>query len=208
MKTLIVPAIIAKTQNEVDNMLSTVRGKAERIMIDIMDGKFVPNTSLMFDFKLPTSFDYEAHLMINDPLDWVKVNGYKVNLAIFHIESLNNIEEAIEVAKKIGIKTSLGLRPETKLDLIVPYLEKIDGVLIMTADPGSYCVEFLPESLEKIKALRKINDTIPIEVDGCMSPKNAKIAREAGANIFASGSHIFKSDNVEKAIRELKKAIE
>lgn len=207
MKTIIVPAIIAKTQEEIDAMLSKVKGKVERIMLDVMDGKFVPNTSLMFDFRLMAGFEFEAHLMVNDPLDWVEKNCNKVNIIIMHIEVLEDIEEAINFCKENRLKVSLALRPETDIDTVLPYLEKIYGILMMTADPGSYCTEFLPESIEKIKKLREITSSVPIEVDGCMNPKNAEIARNVGASIFASGSYIFKSADVDKAIQELNKAV-
>ena len=69
MDLLIIPAIIAKTQSELDAMLDKVRGKCRRVMIDVMDGEFVPNTSLDFDFRLPTDFEYEAHYMVKNPLD-------------------------------------------------------------------------------------------------------------------------------------------
>ena len=207
MKTIIVPAIIAKTQEEIDAMLSKVKGKVERIMVDVMDGRFVPNTSLMFDFRLKPGFEFEAHLMVNDPLDWVEKNHNKVNIIIMHVEVLEDIEEAINLCIKNGLKISLGLRPETDIDTVLPYLEKINGILMMTADPGSYCTEFLPESIEKIKKLREISSSLPIEVDGCMNPKNAEIARNAGANIFASGSFIFKSEDIDKAIQELREAV-
>ena len=72
MRSLIVPAIIAKEQSQIDTMLDKVKGRAKRIMIDVMDDLFVPNTSLDFDFKLPTGFEYEANLMIRNPLDWVR----------------------------------------------------------------------------------------------------------------------------------------
>jgi ribulose-phosphate 3-epimerase len=207
MKTIIVPAIIAKTQEEIDIMLSKVKGKVERIMVDVMDGKFVPNTSLMFDFKLMAGFEFEAHLMVNDPLDWIEKNYNKVNIIIMHVEVLEDTEKAINFCKKNRLKVSLALRPETDIKTVFPYLDKINGILMMTADPGSYCVEFLPKSIEKIKKLREINSSIPIEVDGCMNPKNAEIAKNAGANIFASGSYIFKSSDIDEAIQELNEAV-
>lgn len=207
METLIVPSVIATTQEELDETLEKVKGKAQRIMIDIMDGKFVPNTSLNFDFNLPPDFEYEAHLMVNSPLTWIEKYAGKVSIAVMQVETLDDIRKAIEFAKNRGLKVTLALNPETGLDVVLPYLSEIDSVLILSVHPGSYCVEFLPETLEKIKELRKIDKKIPIEVDGCMNIKNAKLARGAGANIFASGSHIVKSDNVENAIKELSLAV-
>ncbi len=209
MKTFIVPAVIAKTQIELDDMLNRVKKKVQRVQLDIMDGEFVPNTSLNFNFKLSTSFEYEAHLMVNEPLEWVKENADKVDIVIMHVETLKDIGGAIDYVKKKGVKVSLALILETKLATIIPYLQKIDGLLVMTVEPGSYCIkkEFRPEPLKKIRRLRTIDKVIPIEVDGCMNPKNAKLARDAGANIFASGSYIFKSDNLNRAIKELENAV-
>jgi ribulose-phosphate 3-epimerase len=102
---------------------------------------------------------------------------------------------------------TLALNPETGLDRILPYLDQIDAVLILTVNPGSFCVEFLPETLDKIKRLREIDKEIPIEVDGCMNPENARVAKDAGATIFASGSYVIKSSDPERAIKELEEAV-
>jgi ribulose-phosphate 3-epimerase len=107
------------------------------------------------------------------------------------------------------VKIGLAAKIETKLENILPYMNHIDQLLLMTVDPGSYCIgkEFRSEPLDNIKRIRENYPTMPIEVDGCMNPKNAKLARDAGANIFVSGSFILKSDNVTGAINELKEAI-
>lgn len=207
METLIVPAIIAKNQRELDGMLDKVRGKAQRIMIDVMDGEFVPNTSLDFDFKLQAGLEYEAHLMVENPLDWVRENADKANTAILHVETLDNLRSAIGYVENKGLEVTLALKPETKIDEVLPYLGEVQGILIMTVSPGKYGGKFLPETLEKVKILRETDDTIPIEVDGGMNPRNARLARESGANIFTSGSYIFKSEDIDKALKELKDAI-
>lgn len=210
MKYLIVPAVIATTQKQLSQMLKKIEGKVGRVQLDIMDGEFVPNKSLTFDFKLTADFHYEAHLMTNQPLNWIDKNSHKVQTVIMHIETLRDIKSAIALVKKKGMKVGLALTIETKLEKILPYLEHVDQLLFMTVDPGSYCVEkeFRPEPLKKIKKIREIDNKIPIEVDGCMNPKNVKLAKQAGANIFASGSYILKSKNINRSIIELKKAYE
>jgi ribulose-phosphate 3-epimerase len=208
MNTLVVPAIITDSQKELDQMLIKVIGKVKRVQLDIMDGEFVPNTSLNFDFKLPEGIEYEAHLMIMDPLKWIRDNAYKVDIITTHFETLQDIDSAIKYIKEQGVKINLAIIPKTPIESITPYLKKIDGLLVMTVDPGSYCInkEFNPEPLEKIRELRKVDQSIPIEVDGCMNPENVKLARESGANIFASGSYILKSENIDKALIELSNA--
>jgi ribulose-phosphate 3-epimerase len=207
VKPLIVPGVIAKSQGELDNMLERVKGKARRIMLDVMDGKFVSNSSLEFDFRLPKGFEYEAHLMVNDQIHWIEENAGKVDIVVMQVEALDNISEAIDLVKSKERNVTLALNPETGLDRILPYLDQIDAVLILTVNPGSFCVEFLPETLDKIKRLREIDKEIPIEVDGCMNPENARVAKDAGATIFASGSYVIKSSDPERAVKELEEAV-
>ena len=209
MRYLIVPSIIATNQNQLNAILNKVNGKVERVQLDIMDGDFVPNKSLDFDFEIPNYFEYEAHLMIKQPLKWISKNTQKIQTIIMHIETLKNVPEALDFAKNKGIKIGLAAKIETKLEKILPYMDRIDQLLLMTVDPGSYCIgkEFRSEPLDNIKRIREYYPTISIEVDGCMNPKNAKLAREAGANIFVSGSFILKSNNIVEAINELKDAI-
>lgn len=209
METLIVPAIIAKKQQELDWMLDRVQGVAKRVQLDIMDGEFVPNTSLNFDFTLDDRFEYEAHLMVISPLDWIRKNADRVNIVTVHVESLKDTRSAIDYVREFGSKVNLALIPNTEIALVTPFLGMIDGALVMTVQPGSYCVkkEIHFESLEKVRELRTIDTSIPIEVDGCMNLRNARLARDAGANIFVSGSYVFKSDNVLKAIRALEDAV-
>ncbi len=209
MKYLVVPAIITNSQNELSDMLTKVEGKVDRVQLDVMDGKYVPNFSLNFDFELPPSFEYEAHLMIKKPLEWVEENAGKVEIVIIHVETLKDVTAALKQVKKTGVRVGLALTLETKLEDVKPHLKTVDQLLIMTVDPGSYCIEkeFRPEPLENIKGLREINQKIPIEVDGCMNPQNARLAKKAGANLFASGSYIFKSANIDRAINELREAV-
>ena len=207
MDALIVPAIIAKTQGELDWMLERPRGKVERIMLDVMDGEFVPNTSLDFDFELPAGFEYEAHLMVMKPLEWVEENAEKVDIAILHVETLDDVARSIEYVKSNGLKVTLALKPETDLETAFQHLQDVHGILVLTVDPGRYGGRFLPKALGKIKRLREMDASISIEVDGGMNPANARLAREHGANVFASGSHIFKSSDIDRAIKELEAAV-
>jgi ribulose-phosphate 3-epimerase len=188
LRYLIVPSIIATNQNQLNVVLKKVRG---------------------FDFEIPNYFEYEAHLMIKQPLKWISKNAQKIQTVIMHIETLKNVPKALDFAKNNDVKIGLAAKIETKLENILPYMNHIDQLLLMTVDPGSYCIgkEFRSEPLDNIKRIRENYPTMPIEVDGCMNPKNAKLARDAGANIFVSGSFILKSDNVTGAINELKEAI-
>jgi ribulose-phosphate 3-epimerase len=203
MKPLIVPAIIAGSQEELDAMLERLNGKVERVMLDVMDGKFVPNRSLDFDFRLPVGFEYEVHMMAVDPLERLSTMAGKVDIAILHVETLTDIEAAIEVVRDLGLQLTLALNPGTGAEVIEPHLKEVDGVLVMTVDPGAYGGRYIPEALEKVRRIREMNPEIPIEVDGGMNVENSRAAREAGANVIASGSFIMKSEDVAQAVEAL-----
>lgn len=203
MKNSVVPAIIAKDHTELDTQLGKVRGKVEWVQLDFMDGQFVPNTSINFDFSLPDGLKYEAHLMVIDPIDWVKTYGDWVQVVIFHVESVDDISGTLNFIKGRGLKARMALNPETGIDRAIPYIEASDGIMIMTVHPGAYGGEFVPSTLEKIKALRQIYPNLDIEVDGNMNPHNLNLTKGAGANIFCSGSFIIKAESPEEAIKEL-----
>ncbi len=203
MEPLVVPAIIAQSQSELESMLELLRGKVGRVMLDVMDGVFVPNRSLDFQFTLPEDFEYEAHLMVVEPLKRIGGLAGKVGSIILHVETLENVRRALKSVKNLELKVFLALNPETSVDRVEPYLGEVDGVLVMTVAPGGYGGRLLPETLAKCRRIRKMHGTIPIEVDGGMNPENARAAREAGANIIASGSFIMKSEDIAHSLQLL-----
>jgi ribulose-phosphate 3-epimerase len=208
MKKIIIPAVIAKTQRELDDIFSRIGDSARLLQLDIMDGKFVPNNSLDFDFKLPEKkYLYEAHLMIDKPETWIDEYWPRVDTVIAHFESVENPERIIESVKDKGKKIAFALNPETDIDSILSYLDSIDQVLIMTVKPGFYGSEFLPEMSDKIRKLRKLRPNLDLEVDGGIKPETIEEVCEAGANMFVSGSYLINSDEVEERIRILKKKI-
>jgi ribulose-phosphate 3-epimerase len=207
-KKTIIPAIIAKTHDELNENLSKVINFVDVVQLDIMDNKFVPNTSLFFDFDLPNSSClFEAHLMIKNPGKWIKNNWKKVDTILIHYESCNNLATIISDVKYKGKKVGLVLNPETSIDDISKFLDEIDQVLIMTVNPGFYGSPFLPEMLSKISKLREMKTNLDIEVDGGITDKTIGLVDKAGANMFVSGSYIVKSENIKEAIEKLKEKI-
>ncbi|MFH1780674.1 MAG: ribulose-phosphate 3-epimerase [Candidatus Nealsonbacteria bacterium] len=204
MKIRIIPAIIAKSQEELEDKINLVKDHVTSIHLDIMDGIFVQNTSLNFVFKLPkTKCEFEAHLMVENPDDWVRKNWEKADTIIIPIKPCKNPEEMISFLKgkrKIGF----ALNPETPLKAIKGYLDQIDEVLILTVNPGFYGSKFMPEILDKVKELRHFRPKLDIEVDGGIGHLTIKQAIEAGANFIVSGSYIMNSKNPEEAIKTLK----
>lgn len=204
-KPEIVPSLIASSQQELDERIGKVKAASSTFQLDVMDGKFAPNNSLNFDFSLPAVGKFEAHLMIEKPLEWIEKHGSKVDTILVHVEPIEDVEKVIETIRALGKKPGLALKPATPVSTIEKYLNLVDEVLIMSVEIGFYGGKFLPETLEKVKALRQLKPGIDIEVDGGMNPKTIGKAYEAGANLFISGSYIMKSDNPKEAAAELRK---
>jgi len=204
----IVPAILVKTRNELEQRFREVEPYVNRIQIDIMDGKFVPNKTIqpedMALFK--TKLIKEAHLMVEDNEKYVDdFLNLDFDMIIVHIESCRDVDGIIKKVKDRRKKIALALNPSTSLSLLKDYLDDLDMVLLMTVNPGFSGQGFIPEVLSKIKQLRRMKKGLDIEVDGGINKENAKLVAEAGANILVSCSGIFKFEDKKKAIESMKK---
>lgn len=205
MRKVIIPSVIAKTQQELDEILSKIKGHAQLLQLDIMDNKFVPNSSLDFDFKLPEKeYQFEAHLMIENPEKWIDENWNKVNTIIPHFESAKNPGRLIESVKNKEKRVALALNPETDVEQIKDYLDDLDQVLVMTVHPGFYGSKFLPETLDKIRKLRELQPELDIEVDGGIKLETIEAVYKAGANMFVSGSYLVNAENIRERMDILK----
>jgi len=203
MKPAVVPAIIAGTQEELDQMLSKVINYADRIMLDIMDGIIVETHSLNFNFNLPSGPEYEAHLMVDTPIEYLQNLNEKISRVIIHVGKQSNNKNLAQEVRETGREFYAALNPEVDVSILRDWLSLLEGVLIMTVNPGRYGAKFIPEALEKVQKIRSWDKAIPIEVDGGMNPETAKLAVNAGATVIASGSYIMKSEDVELAIKQL-----
>lgn len=220
-KQKVVPSIIAFSQKELEVMLKKVSPYVSLVQLDIMDGKFVKNKSLWFNFKVKKRIKnkrirYEAHLMVKEPERWIKKNSSKANTIIFPYESLkmkNNKQEKEKISsliKKIKNKkkkVGIAINPETKAEKIFPYLKDLNQVIVLTVHPGRYGAKFLPQMLEKVGEIRKQNKKIIIEVDGGINLQTISGAAKAGANYFVSGSFVTKAEKPQKRIAELKNSL-
>jgi ribulose-phosphate 3-epimerase len=204
MNTTIIPAIIAKSQEKLEELINKVKDFASAFQLDIMDGQFVPNRSIDFAFQLPdTSCKVEAHLMIKSPEEWIQKHAEKVDTILVHVEACNNLQEIIELVKSKQRKFGFVLNPETPVERIRPYLHEMDQVLIMTVNPGFYGSKFLPEALDKIREVRNLVPDMDIEVDGGINNSTIELAAQAGANLFVSGSYIMTSRSPQDAFNTL-----
>jgi ribulose-phosphate 3-epimerase len=204
----VIPTIIAKDFQELQEKIKKVEPYVDWVQLDVMDGQFVDNATWNnpADLKnLETSLKLEAHLMIQNPElvidDWIDSGGKRI---IFHYESTEQPEKIIERIKKAGLEVGLAINPETPIEIVNKFIGQLDLVLVMTVYPGHGGQEFLEEALSKIKKLRKKYKNVNIEVDGGINLETAPKVIQVGANILASGSAIFKSEDIQQTIEGLK----
>jgi ribulose-phosphate 3-epimerase len=190
-------------------------GGADMIHVDVMDGHFVPNLTIgppvIKALRKQCDLKFDVHLMISPVHKYIESYADAgADIITIHPEATDNLEASILKIRELNKKVGVSLNPESKIDLIRNFLDKIDLILIMSVNPGFGGQKFMPEVLEKIKELKKIqnekNLDFDIEIDGGINFDNCKNAIEAGANILVSGTTIFKSNNgdIKKNINLLK----
>ena len=189
----------------------------EYLHIDVMDGEFVPNYALGVDFikqlKLYTDIPLDIHLMIDNPdlkLNYIPFS--KGDIVSVHFETSKHLQRTITEIKNRGAKAFVAINPATSLSSLEEIINDVDGVLIMTVNPGFASQKLIPSTINKIQKLKKqislFNKNIEIEVDGNVSFENAKIMSEAGADIFVAGtSSVFKTNNLNENISILRQII-
>lgn len=182
-----------------------------RFHIDIMDAHFVPNLSygpqLVKDFKKEFSLvDAEIHLM-SDSLETMVPAFIKAGADIleFHYEATNQIDYWLDYLTSKGVRAGIVLNPDTPVEMIEPYLDKLDQVLLMSVYPGFGGQKFKPETIDKIKKAKKMigSRRILIEVDGGINYETGKKSVAAGADILVAGSYIFQNGDIEANVYKL-----
>ncbi len=195
---IIVPAILEKTKQDFDSRARSFERlpDALRIQVDFADGKFVPNTTvsvLELDALSPV-FMWEAHLMVEEPVDFFDYQMVGFSVLIVHYEAFSSAEQletSLRQIRTLGMKTGLAFNPETPVDLVVRYAELVDQFTVLSIHPGMQGQEFLPESYERIAALRFALPEAVIEVDGGINQETARQAVQSGANLLAVGSALW-----------------
>ncbi len=188
----------------------------DMLHFDVMDGVFVPNLSFGFPIlkavDMSTNLFLDVHLMITDPLRYISQTiSAGADLITFHIESSSAPYETIAAIKNGGVKAGIVIKPGTPYEAILPFIELVDVVLVMTVEPGFGGQSFMEDMLDKVRALRKYIDdrnlSVHIQVDGGINDKTIAKAVEAGADMLVVGSYLFNQSSISDGLEVLRNAV-
>jgi len=208
----IIPAILEKDFYSVQKRISQAEKYFKIAQVDITDGKFVYNQtfndSVKF-LKLVSNIDLEMHLMIDKPeKNWEKWAKHKrVKRIVFHAEVASNPEKLIAEIKKKGKQVGIALNPPTDEKFLIQLVDQLDLVLILGVNPGFAGQEFISTVLDKIKNIRSYSHKVNIACDGGVKLDNVIAMVNAGANIIVTNTLIFKDDNIEENLSQIRKLV-
>jgi len=208
-KMLISPSVLAADFLNLEKEMEKVK-TADFLHLDIMDGHFVPNISYGPDIvkflKKVSKVPFDVHLMISHPLKYLDNFKDTADVISFHIECDDNPFEVIDKIVSMGKKAAIAIKPGTPVEEAFKYIEtgKLYMVLVMTVEPGFGGQSFMAEQMEKVKVLKKKYPDLLIEADGGINNKTIDACREAGLDIAVAGTAVFRAENPEKAIENLR----
>lgn len=195
-----------------DDIQMINRSAAQWLHVDVMDGVFVPNISFGFPImdvlRKECTKPLDVHLMITHPERYVErfadAGAWSIG---FHAEAVDDPRPILNLIRKKGCRTCLTINPDISLEHLLPYVEEVDMVLLMSVFAGYGGQKFIPETYNRLRKVReyidKHNLSTLIEIDGGVNTQNAKLLFDAGANVLVAGSAVFKADNPEEAIKQM-----
>ena len=210
---ILAPSILTVKEEERNSVLSELEKLGIIYLhLDIMDGKFVPNTTEgvgMLKKINKFNFVFDTHLMVEDPINYID-KFYKAgsDIITFHFEAVKDVLPLIRKIHSLGVKCGVSIKPGTNPKVLLPYLKEIDQILIMSVEPGFGGQKFMPSALDKIKYfddLRNESDdyTYLIEVDGGINLENVELVRNAGCNVVVMGTALINSNSKKEVIEKV-----
>ena len=212
----VAPSILAADFARLGEAVEQVAGEVEMLHVDVMDGHFVPNISIgppvISSLRAVTDLYLDCHLMITDPLRYLgAMKDSGANGVTAHIETVPNPIPVIEEADALGLDIALAVNPATPVDTLMPFLDRLSMVLVMSVQPGFGGQSFIEDSLHKVEAVRAAIDarglTTNLQIDGGIGMDNITRAVDAGANILVAGSSVFGTKDPAAAVQALKATV-
>ena len=203
----IAPSILSADLSKINAEIKEVEKYSDLIHVDIMDGIFVPSTTVDSDFvkTIKTKVPLDVHLMVHEPSDsyikgFIDAGAYSITV---HEEACKDPAKQLGFIKRNGVRAAISIKPGTPLERIKKYLKMVDMVLIMTVEPGWAGQKFIEPTMPKARELRMTRPGLDIEVEVGINPYTARTAFEAGANVFVAGTSVFWKKNRAEAIKEI-----
>lgn len=204
MEYILAPSILAADfKNLGQEMKKTEENGARYLHFDVMDGMFVPSISfgmpVLASIKDGTSQTMDVHLMVQEPVRYVEAfQKAGADILTVHLEACEDVKATLEKIRECGMLAGLSICPETEAEELLPYLEYVDMILVMSVHPGFGGQKFIPESLDKIRKVRGMIEerglSVDVEVDGGIYLTNVREVLEAGVNVVVAGSAVFKGE--------------
>lgn len=204
--TKVMPSILTNDPVALETMIRQAESFTNYVQMDIMDGQFVPSRSITGEHlaSIPMKLSWEVHLMALHPEDYL--HGFRqagARKVVFHYEATSSPQEVISRARDLGLGVGLAINPETTIPTMLPLIDEVDSVLLMTVNPGFYGSKFIPEVLDKVTELRKTRPETEIGVDGGVKEKNITQIAQTGVDVIYVGSAIFLHPQPGESFRRL-----
>lgn len=210
----IAPSILSADFCNLERDISRIR-TADMVHVDVMDGCFVPNITIgvpvVKSIRSHTDMLLDVHLMIDKPVRYIEqFCRAGADMLSVHLEADHptRIAEALKIMGEHGVKKAVALRPITSAEAVLPYIEQLDMILVMTVEPGFGGQAFMEEQLATVRRVREIieqyNPSCDLEVDGGINAETARAVTEAGANVLVAGSSVYGAADIDAAIRSLR----